>query len=164
VQAILRPGALGEQLVAVVGEQLQIPGGRVGSRRRQLLPRGHTGDRMGVARIALAVPAQPHPLTLGHVTAHIAHVLALLEQEAREPVAEPAAALDPEPPLPRRPPAHPGMQPPVTPRLIRELVDRQLPAELVDHADRERALVRIDPDEHHLDPPVRADAVPRPRP
>ena len=64
---------------------------------------------------------------------------------------EPAAALDPEPPLPSALLAHPGVQALMPGRVVGEALDRKLTAELVDDADRERALVRIDPDEHHLD-------------
>ncbi|RIK07052.1 MAG: hypothetical protein DCC49_10765 [Acidobacteria bacterium] len=61
-----------------------------------------------------------------------------------------------EPALPWRLPAHPGMKPPMPTRLVRELADDELPAELVDDADGERALVRVDPNEHHLD--LRSDS------
>ena len=154
MQPVRGPDPLGQQLRAVVAKQLQITRQRVDPDRRQLLlARGDAGDRERVAPVALPLPSEPRSLPVGQRAAHVDDLLALLEQEAGDPATDPARALDPEPPLPRRLRCDPGMQRRVGARVVAELARGELPAELVDQTDSKRALVRIDPDRDHQDPP-----------
>jgi hypothetical protein len=152
MEPVRGPDPLGQKLGAVIAEQLQIAGERVDPHRRQpLFARGHPGDRQRVPRVALAVAAQALSLSFGQRAAHIDDLFAPLEQEAGDPTSHPAAAFDPEPALARHQLQHPGMQSAVRSWLVAEHARGELAAELVDQRDRERALVRIDPNRDHND-------------
>jgi hypothetical protein len=68
-QAVLDPGALGDEVLAVVDEQLDLLGFVVDGRRRQAvdaLPERRAGDRDGVERVRLAGAAlRAPPISLG---------------------------------------------------------------------------------------------------
>jgi hypothetical protein len=156
VQPVGGPDALAQELLAVVAEQLQIARRRVGPDRRQpLLAGGHACDRERVPGVALAAAAHPLPLTIGQRAAHVDDRLAFAEQEASDAAPDPAGALHPEAPRARSLLDHPGVQRPVCAWLVRELPCRQLTAELVDETDRQRVLVRVDPDRDQDEPPSR---------
>jgi hypothetical protein len=60
VEAVPDSGCLGDQVVAGLDEELQLPAGVGQPDRWQLgLAERHPGDRQGIAGIALAGPARP---------------------------------------------------------------------------------------------------------
>ena len=71
-QPVLDPGPLGNEIVAVVDQQPDLPLGAVEPRGRQVLPESCPGNRKGVDRIALAGLARRAP-GAGHELGWHAH-------------------------------------------------------------------------------------------
>jgi hypothetical protein len=96
VQPVGLGGALGDELVAVVAEHLEVlgPPGVAGG-WQVVLARGDAGDRQGVGGVGLARPAQPPAFAHRQCAGHLAEVQALVVQEPCQPGAEVGRALDP---------------------------------------------------------------------
>ena len=108
MEAVGNPRPLAHPLVPRVDEELEIlgdPGHR--NRAEARLAKGHSSDREGIARVALAGTAQVAALAIGEDRWYLDDPLARGHQQPRQGRAERARALDPETPL-RAPPSRAG--------------------------------------------------------
>jgi hypothetical protein len=155
-QPVLRAGALGHEVLAVIGQQADLHRGLVevgGGEALRPVPDHGAGDRERVdlvrlARLALAPPGGAHP-----VRCHPHDPLPGPGQRRFEPARNVPAVLDRPHPLIIQParPAHRSQ----IPRLLGpDLASAALPARpRIDGRQRVRALVRVRPDHDHAHRP-----------
>ena len=120
VEAVRNPSPLTHPHVPRIDEDLEIlgdPGHR--DRGEALLAKGHPGDREGVARIALARPAEVPALAIGEHRGHLNNPLTRSHEQPRQGRAERARVLDPEAPL-RAVRLGPAQDPDVPLAIVRE--------------------------------------------
>src|SRR5687767_14346670 len=126
-------GALGDQAVALDGEEAQVlrPTGPADRSKTRLAERD-PGDRERVRGVALAWLDQPSPLARGQPSRHLDDGHAAPHQVAGELRSEGAATLDPGAERPE--PPGPAPERPMPRRVVVDGDRRDLPAELVDRA------------------------------
>lgn len=149
-QAGLGPGALGDEVVAVVDEETQLALGTIQAGDRQVrLTQGCPGDRERVDGVALAWLA-PGAAGPGHELGRHAHDrLARDDEVALETTGEVAAVLE-GPAALGEAGLRPGEELEMTVRRRRDGALGQLPAVLIDGHDGVAALVKIGPERHHV--------------
>jgi hypothetical protein len=148
-QPVDDPGPLGDQVVAVVDQQPDLPGGPVHPGGGQLrFPQRRPRHRQRVDRIGLAVGAGGGT-GVGHELGWDPHdLLAGAEQVPLQPSGQVPAVFDRPAPLGAEP-RHPHQQVQMVGRGGADGAFPQLAAALVDGDDRVGALVGVDPQDHH---------------
>src|SRR5439155_5340252 len=147
-EAVLGPGALGHEVLAMVDQEADLAVGPIEGGDREVLAEGRPGAGQGVDRVALArLPARA--AGAGHqLGRHPDDRLAGDEQVGRQALAEVAAVL--ERPRPLGEPGGPADELEMARARRREGPLGELPAGSVDGHRGVAALVRIDPDDDHL--------------
>src|SRR6266550_1743770 len=147
-EAVLSPGPLGDQILAMIDKEADLAIGSVEGGDRQILTEGRPGDGQGVDRIGLAgLPAGPP--SAGHqLRWDPDHPLAGDEEVVRQPTGEVATVL--EGPGPISEAGGPADELEMARARRREGLLGELPAGPVDGHRGVGALVRIDADDDHL--------------
>jgi hypothetical protein len=149
-QPVDRPGGFGDQVLAMVDQQLDLPGRLVLAGGGQIgLAQGGAGDRQGVDRVGLAL--DPDRLAgAGHQPGrHPHHPLPGGQQVAFQPAGDVPAVLHGPPALVGPAVACPAEQLGVAEGARRDGGLAELTAGLIDGHDGVGVLVRINPEQHH---------------
>jgi hypothetical protein len=149
MEAITDPSHLRDEVFAGLHEEgdLETPIGHP-DWRQIYLPRGHPGDREGIAGIALARPPRPGPFPARQLWRNLPDEEPGPEKEASCGGPEARAALDTD----DRPRGHrprPDQEVAMSWRVVAKRPFSERSTKLVDGAGGERVLVRVDPDGGH---------------